>query len=128
MEDCHYHWGKERQNRLTCCGADKRPGGGSGGGGCSSATGHVWSGLPQTTGIIGPLMGYVKTKHRKTYPVNGNFGVSSLDCEMCYARLGLELVKVLNSICSLSTVSTCIAAGHCLWDRRQAGLRESGLP
>jgi len=96
VEECRYHWGKvrsgERQDLLTCCGQERRPGGG--GGGCCSAPAHVWSGLPQATGIIGPLMGYVKTKHRKTYPANGNFGLYALDCEMCYTGLGLELVKV----------------------------------
>ena len=95
VEECRYHWGKVRsgsqQHQLTCCGArDRRPGGG-----CTSAPGHVWSGLPQNTHIVGPLEGYVKTKHRKTYPTNGNFGVVGLDCEMCYTSQGLELVKVL---------------------------------
>ena len=98
QEECRYHWGKVRsveqrhQLSLTCCGArDRRPGSG-----CTSAPAHVWSGLPQNTHIVGPLEGYVKTKHRKTYPTNGNFGVVGLDCEMCYTSQGLELVKVLS--------------------------------
>ena len=47
-----------------------------------------------TSGIIGPLHGYVKTKHRKSYPNNGNFGIYGIDCEMCYTKSGLELAKV----------------------------------
>ena len=101
QEECRYHWGKVRsgqqrgQHQLTCCGAEgreRRPGGG-----CTSAPAHVWSGLPGNTNIVGPLEGYVKTKHRKTYPTNGNFGVVGLDCEMCYTSQGLELVKVVSS-------------------------------
>ena len=100
QEECRYHWGKVRAGeQLTCCGARaRRPGGGGAGGGaggCTLAPAHVWSGLPQNTHIVGPLEGYVKTKHRKTYPTNGNFGVVGLDCEMCYTSQGLELVKVL---------------------------------
>ena len=49
-------------------------------------------------------MGFVKTKHRKTYPANGNFGVFGLDCEMCYTQQGLELVKVQSVITSNNLV------------------------
>ena len=89
-EQCHYHWGKLRSkaNLWTCCQA--RPGAR----GCSTSSRHVWSGLPSTSGIIGPLQGYVKTKHRKSYPNNGNFGIYGIDCEMCYTKSGLELAKV----------------------------------
>ena len=89
-EQCHYHWGKLRSkaNLWTCCQAR------SGSRGCSSSSLHVWSGLPSTSGIIGPLQGYVKTKHRKSYPNNGNFGIYGIDCEMCYTKSGLELAKV----------------------------------
>jgi len=89
-EQCHYHWGKLRSkaNLWTCCQA--RPGSR----GCSTSSRHVWSGLPSTSGIIGPLQGYVKTKHRKSYPNNGNFGIYGIDCEMCYTKSGLELAKV----------------------------------
>jgi len=62
--------------------------------GCSFAPCHVWSGLPTTGGIFGPLEGFVRTKHRKSYPANGNFGVYGIDCEMCYTVAGLELTKV----------------------------------
>ena len=101
LEECRYHWGKlrrsgERQQVLSCCGVtarERRPAGG-----CCSASAHVWSGLPQSPGILGPMSGYVKSKHRKTYPAHGNFGVYGLDCEMVYTRLGLQLVKVSNSV------------------------------
>ena len=81
--------------------------------GCSFSPCHVWSGLPSTGGIFGPLEGFVRTKvllkhyfsqrlssimshfqHRKSYPTNGNFGVYGIDCEMCYTIAGLELTKV----------------------------------
>ena len=90
-EQCHYHWGKLRSkaNLWTCCQAR------SASRGCSSSSRHVWSGLPSNSGIIGPLQGYVKTKHRKSYPNNGNFGIYGVDCEMCYTKSGLELAKVL---------------------------------
>ena len=89
--------------------------------GCSFSPCHVWSGLPSTGGIFGPLEGFVRTKvfylppfpfpcvflghhnhlwhwptlqHRKSYPANGNFGVYGIDCEMCYTIAGLQLTKV----------------------------------
>ena len=62
--------------------------------GCTTSSRHVWSGLPASSGIIGPLRGYVKTRHRRSYPNHGNFGVYGVDCEMCYTRSGLELAKV----------------------------------
>lgn len=93
-EPCHYHWGKQRSkaNLYTCCQAKLTRGDQSRG--CTSAPCHVWSGLPRASGIIGPLQGYVKTKLRKSYPTQGNFGVYGVDCEMCYTRAGLELAKV----------------------------------
>jgi len=91
-EQCHYHWGKLRTkaNVYTCCQTPSR----GTGSGCSTSPRHVWSGLPRVSGIIGPLQGYVKTKHRKSYPNNGNFGIYGIDCEMCYTKCGLELAKV----------------------------------
>ena len=90
---CQYHWGKLRTKAslYTCCQA--REGSRAG---CVVANTHVWSGLPRASGIIGPLQGYVKTKHRKSYPTNGNFGVYGIDCEMCYTKSGLELAKVIH--------------------------------
>ena len=92
QDKCHYHWGKLRTKAslYSCCQA--REGTRVG---CVTANSHVWSGLPRASGIIGPLQGYVKTKHRKSYPTNGNFGVYGIDCEMCYTKSGLELAKVM---------------------------------
>merc|ERR1719384_442774 len=92
LDQCHYHWGKLRSkaNIYTCCQAQQT----RHSRGCTTSSRHVWSGLPASSGIIGPLRGYVKTKHRKSYPNNGNFGVYGVDCEMCYTRSGLELAKV----------------------------------
>jgi len=91
-DTCSHHWGKLRsmgkEPAYTCCGAR------AGRQGCSSTSQHVWTGIPSQGGIQGPLDGYVKTKHRKSYPTNGNFGVYGLDCEMCYTLNGLELTKV----------------------------------
>lgn len=94
-ESCSFHWGKLRSRGkaepvFTCCNvkASRQARG------CSTNTCHVWTGVPSQGGILGPLEGYVKTKHRKSYPTNGNFGVYGLDCEMCYTLHGLELAKV----------------------------------
>jgi len=92
---CSYHWGKLRSKNknepeFTCCGGKAS----KAGRGCSSATVHVWTGLPTGGGMTGPLEGYVKTKHRKSFPQNRNYGVYGLDCEMVYTAMGLELGKV----------------------------------
>jgi len=97
-ETCGYHWGKLRargkaDSHYSCCGA-RVASKGQGSKGCSFSPCHVWSGLPSTGGIFGPLEGFVRTKHRKSYPTNGNFGVYGIDCEMCYTIAGLELTKV----------------------------------
>jgi len=78
---------------YSCCGA-RVASKGQGSKGCSFSPCHVWSGLPSTGGIFGPLEGFVRTKHRKSYPANGNFGVYGIDCEMCYTIAGLQLTKV----------------------------------
>jgi len=97
QETCTYHWGKLRShNKLDptyqCCGT--QAGTRSSSRGCTSAELHVWSGLPLSRGIFGPLDGYVKTKHRKNVPKDGMPGVYGVDCEMCYTSVGLELTKV----------------------------------
>jgi len=92
---CSYHWGKLRSKNknepeFTCCGGKAS----RAGKGCSIAACHVWTGLPTGGGMTGPLEGYVKTKHRKSFPQNRNYGVYGLDCEMVYTETGLELGKV----------------------------------
>ena len=61
--------------------------------GCTFADVHVWSGLPNKGGIIGPQAGYVKTKQRPA-DQSEHAGIYGLDCEMSYTRAGLELTKL----------------------------------
>jgi len=96
-DTCSYHWGKLRSKNkheaeYLCCGIKSSSR--SGRSGCCVATHHVWTGLPLTLGIFGPLDGYVKTKFRKSYSAAGNCGMFGLDCEMCYTVEGLEITKV----------------------------------
>ena len=42
----------------------------------------------------GPLEGFVRTKTRKCYPPDGNYGIYSIDGEMCFTTNGLELIKL----------------------------------
>ncbi|XP_012169657.1 uncharacterized protein LOC100646310 isoform X1 [Bombus terrestris] len=93
-EPCVYHWGKLRKsvvagthcNMWQCCrGRDNARG-------CTVARTHVWTGL--TPGYNGPFDGYVRTSLARTVPIDGNYGVYALDCEMCFTKHGLELTKV----------------------------------
>ncbi|BES95832.1 unnamed protein product [Nesidiocoris tenuis] len=93
QEHCMYHWGKlmrppsgGEDGFYTCCKAKKFTKG------CTTAKLHVWSGVDP--GKNGPFDGYVRTRPRKTAPVDGNYGVYALDCEMCYTTAGLELTKI----------------------------------
>ncbi|KAK6637726.1 hypothetical protein RUM44_008148 [Polyplax serrata] len=99
QEKCVYHWGKLQRvfgtnsngvvsvkSEYSCCKGKKNSKG------CSTAKLHVWSGV--AAGVNGPLEGYVKTKPKKTSPPDGNYGVYSMDCEMCYTTQGLELTKI----------------------------------
>jgi len=85
-EQCHYHWGKLRTkaNVYTCCQTQAR----GTGSGCSTSPRHVWSGLPRVSGIIGPLQGYVKTKHRKSYPNNGILEFMALTAKCVTPNVG----------------------------------------
>ncbi|XP_067008809.1 putative exonuclease GOR isoform X2 [Anabrus simplex] len=100
QEHCLYHWGKLQKvvipsakgsgmtarTEYSCCRgrASTR--------GCTTGKLHVWNGVG--LGINGPFDGYVRTRARKTPPLDGNFGVYALDCEMCFTTRGLELTKV----------------------------------
>lgn len=92
QDQCCYHWGKLRQQNkkgpllYSCC--DSK----IGQYGCVTNKLHVWNGF--TNGFNGPYYDYVRTKPRKTPPIDGNYGVYALDCEMCYTVAGLELTKV----------------------------------
>ena len=55
-ESCSYHWGKLRSKNktepvFTCCGSRAS----RSSKGCTSANLHVWTGLPTSGGILGPL-------------------------------------------------------------------------
>lgn len=96
-EKCYYHWGRmininnssdksERQLAYECC---------SGKGnskGCTEAKLHVWCGIHG--GMNSLHDDFILTKQRKNPPADGNYGMYSLDCEMCYTVRGLELTKV----------------------------------
>ncbi|XP_015250477.1 PREDICTED: RNA exonuclease 1 homolog isoform X1 [Cyprinodon variegatus] len=88
-EECSYHWGRLRRNRVaggwettySCCSAAV------GAPGCQIGKQHVQDGRKES------LDGFVST-FSKPLPVDGNGGVFALDCEMCYTKQGLELTRV----------------------------------
>lgn len=93
---CKFHWGKLQlltspddpklvSKMYTCCRSKPHSRG------CTEAPVHVWDGLQQGVNIVD---NFVFTKHRKTAPRDGNYGVYAVDCEMCYTVQGLELTKV----------------------------------
>ncbi|XP_076331647.1 RNA exonuclease 1 homolog [Tachypleus tridentatus] len=89
-EECVYHWGrvwKKRiagnlESRYSCCQGDTQSEG------CCVAAGHVHEGCEEDI-----LKGFVKTLP-KTPPINGDYKVYSLDCEMCYTTAGMELTRI----------------------------------
>jgi RNA exonuclease 1 len=90
VNPCTYHWGKlwnktpnDTSKYWTCCYGTEHANG------CATARLHVWTGL--RPGLNGPFGSFVCTKPnntRKTLPI------AALDCEMCFTRAGLEVVKV----------------------------------
>nr|XP_033810954.1 RNA exonuclease 1 homolog isoform X2 [Geotrypetes seraphini] len=98
-EECFYHWGKLRRQRVpggwethyNCCS------GPVGSPGCQIAKQHVHDGHKEN------LEGFVKT-FEKRLPADGNPGVYALDCEMCYTKHGLELTRVTVINSSLTVV------------------------
>ncbi|XP_063962751.1 RNA exonuclease 1 homolog [Lytechinus pictus] len=88
-ESCTYHWGRPWtrriagmiESRFSCCSGDMETKG------CCIAKYHV------TNNKEGNLLGYMKTIP-KDIPRNGHPGMYSLDCEMCYTSMGLELTRV----------------------------------
>lgn len=92
-EKCVHHWGKLRSglggahgDLWECCRSRETSRG------CTTAAFHVWTGA--VPGYNGPFDDYVRTKLARTVPQDGNYGVYGLDCEMCFTRRGLEVVKV----------------------------------
>ncbi|XP_059847067.1 RNA exonuclease 1 homolog [Hypanus sabinus] len=88
-EECHYHWGRMRRQKVpggwetqyTCCA------GAVGSSGCQTAKQHVQDGRKEN------LAGFMKT-FEKAMPPDENPGVFALDCEMCYTKQGLELTRL----------------------------------
>ncbi|XP_029771891.1 RNA exonuclease 1 homolog isoform X2 [Suricata suricatta] len=88
-EECHYHWGRLRRNRVaggwetqyTCCSAA------IGSTGCQVAKQHVQDGRKEN------LEGFVKT-FDKELAEDAHPGIYALDCEMSYTTRGLELTRV----------------------------------
>ncbi|XP_068393440.1 RNA exonuclease 1 homolog [Eschrichtius robustus] len=88
-EECYYHWGRLRRNRVaggwetqyTCCSAA------IGSIGCQVAKQHVQDGRKEN------LEGFVRT-FEKELSGDAHPGVYALDCEMSYTTYGLELTRV----------------------------------
>ncbi|XP_032214101.1 RNA exonuclease 1 homolog isoform X2 [Mustela erminea] len=88
-EECYYHWGRLRRNRVaggwetqyTCCSAA------IGSTGCQVAKQHVQDGRKEN------LEGFVKT-FDKELSEDAHPGIFALDCEMSYTTYGLELTRV----------------------------------
>ncbi|XP_034852427.1 RNA exonuclease 1 homolog isoform X7 [Mirounga leonina] len=88
-EECCYHWGRLRRNRVaggwetqyTCCSAA------IGSTGCQVAKQHVQDGRKEN------LEGFVKT-FDKELAEDAHPGIFALDCEMSYTTYGLELTRV----------------------------------
>lgn len=96
-EPCLFHWGKVNRffdghtmrHIYSCCNRDYDS---MIMNGCAANRVHVWTGV--STGLNGPYEGFVRTKKRSQHPKDGNTGMFSLDCEMCFTGCGLELAKV----------------------------------
>lgn len=88
-EECYYHWGRLRRNRVAggwetqymCCSAA------IGSTGCQVAKQHVQDGRKEN------LEGFMKT-FDKELPEDAHPGIYALDCEMSYTTFGLELTRV----------------------------------
>ncbi|XP_037360874.1 RNA exonuclease 1 homolog [Talpa occidentalis] len=88
-EECCYHWGRLRRNRVAggwetqymCCSAA------IGSTGCQVAKQHVQDGRKEN------LEGFVKT-FDKELSEDAHPGIYALDCEMSYTTYGLELTRV----------------------------------
>lgn len=86
-DKCVYHWGKllrsGNKETYSCC-SDARDSEG-----CTVGVLHVSEGK-----CFGLLDGFVETRPTLFMPFDGNFGVCSLDCEMCFTTSGLEVARV----------------------------------
>lgn len=106
-EKCHYHWGKVRRTNgsggtdsgsgfeFSCCRGLSSSAYATPLQGCCTGKVHVWRGrLFQVPGMHGPFDNYIRTRRRKSAPLNGYHGVYALDCEMCYTSQGMDLIRV----------------------------------
>ncbi|XP_062040915.1 RNA exonuclease 1 homolog isoform X2 [Lepus europaeus] len=88
-EECYYHWGRLRRNRVAggwetqyvCCSTA------IGSMGCQVAKQHVQDGRKDC------LEGFVRT-FEKEVSGDAHAGIYALDCEMSYTTYGLELTRV----------------------------------
>ncbi|XP_076110513.1 uncharacterized protein LOC143079167 [Mytilus galloprovincialis] len=93
QEECIYHWAKAWKrkvngifdSRYNCCQGDFNSEG------CQVAKSHV-----HDTNKWENLSGYMKTQPCSP-PVDGDYGVFALDCEMVYTTAGVELARI--SVC-----------------------------
>ncbi|XP_045158983.2 RNA exonuclease 1 homolog [Mercenaria mercenaria] len=89
-QECVYHWGKawkkkiagSIETRYTCCQGDLAAEG------CQVAKLHV-----HETNKMENMSGYMKTIPCSP-PIDGDYGVYALDCEMVYTTMGVELARV----------------------------------
>ncbi|XP_014672441.1 PREDICTED: RNA exonuclease 1 homolog [Priapulus caudatus] len=122
-DECVYHWGRPWKKKVagawitsyTCCSGD------SNSEGCSVNKLHVID--------VKSLTGFVKTLP-KTPPLDGNFGVYALDCEMAYTTEGIELIRVtvVESDCK-PVYETLVKPDHPVIDfnTRFSGIKEEDM-
>ncbi|XP_009862721.1 PREDICTED: RNA exonuclease 1 homolog [Apaloderma vittatum] len=124
-EECNYHSGRVLKQRFpadmekhySCC---QRLVGSPG---CQVAKLHVHDGRGEK------LEGFMKTL-TKSPPLDGNYGVYALDCEMCYTTHGLELTRVTVVDAKLQIVYDTLVKpdGKVVdYDARLSGVKEDDL-
>ncbi|KAG6461673.1 hypothetical protein O3G_MSEX012778 [Manduca sexta] len=120
-EECIYHpnnkYRMRGEVRYQCCSQDGSSDG------CCVAPSHVYEFVDYDN-----LRGYVKTLPPDTF--KDDYGVYSLDCEMCYTTHGLDLTRltVINSACKV-VYETLIKPMHPIIDynTRFSGITEEQM-
>ncbi|XP_059051972.1 RNA exonuclease 1 homolog [Achroia grisella] len=120
-EECIYHpnnkYRVHGEARYQCCSQDGTSDG------CCVAPSHVYEYVDYEN-----LKGYVRTMPPETFM--DDYGVYSLDCEMCYTTHGLDLtrVTVINSACKV-VYETLIRPLHPIVDynTRYSGITEEQM-
>ncbi|ESP01259.1 hypothetical protein LOTGIDRAFT_111751, partial [Lottia gigantea] len=90
FEECSFHWGKawkrkvagQWETRYTCCSGDLSATG------CAVSKAHTYESNKYEN-----ITGYMKTMPTSP-PLDGNYGVYAMDCEMVYTTGGMELARV----------------------------------